>query len=72
MQDFPNSVKELQLATNGDATHLTRPISLRSGRGCSRLNRTSEAADAFGKCAEISSGLQDRCKQLAAQAKGAK
>lgn len=71
MQDFQNSVKELQLATNGDAS--PDPTDLFAlGAGLQQLNRTSEAADAFGKCAEISSGLQDRCKQLAAQAKGAK
>lgn len=68
---FPESVKELELATNGnpmpDATDLYA-----LGAGLQQLNRNSEAADAFAKCGEIAGGLQDRCKQMAAQAKGAK
>jgi tetratricopeptide (TPR) repeat protein len=68
---FPESVKELQLATSGtsmpDATDLYA-----LGAGLLQLNRNSEAADAFAKCGDIAGGLQDRCKQMAAQAKGAK
>jgi tetratricopeptide (TPR) repeat protein len=68
---FPESVKELQLATTDnsmpDATDLYA-----LGAGLMQLNRNSEAADAFAKCGDIAGGLQDRCKQMAAQAKGAK
>lgn len=71
LQDFPNSVKELQLATIGnpmpDATDLYA-----LGAGLMQLNKNSEASDAFAKCGEIAGGLQDRCKQMAAQTKGAK
>jgi tetratricopeptide (TPR) repeat protein len=70
-QDFPNSVKELQLATNGNES--PDPTDLYAlGTGLQQLNRTSEAGDAFAKCGQIPGGLQDRCKQMAAQAKGAK
>jgi hypothetical protein len=34
-----------------------------------RLKRFSESADAFAKCAAIPGGLQDRCKQMGADAK---
>jgi tetratricopeptide (TPR) repeat protein len=71
LQDFPNSVKELQLATSGGG--MPDPTDFYAlGAGLLQLNRNSEAADAFAKCAEIPGGLQDRCKQMAAQAKGAK
>ncbi|HWF37869.1 MAG TPA: hypothetical protein VG322_05080 [Candidatus Acidoferrales bacterium] len=71
LQDFPNSVKELQLATIGNP--MPDPTDLYAlGAGLMQLNKTSDAADAFSKCAEIPGGLQDRCKQMAAQAKGAK
>lgn len=70
-QDFANSVKELQLATQDNAS--PDPTDLYAlGAGLLQLNRGSEAADAFGKCGEIAGGLQDRCKQLAAQAKSGK
>jgi tetratricopeptide (TPR) repeat protein len=71
LQDFPNSVKELQLATSGGG--MPDPTDFYAlGAGLMQLNRNSEASDAFSKCAEIPGGLQDRCKQMAAQAKGAK
>ena len=70
-QDFANSVKELQLATQGEAS--PDPTDLFAlGAGLQQLNRSSDAAAAFAKCAEIPGGLQDRCKQMAAQAKGTK
>ena len=70
-QDFDNSVKELQLATqdnsNPDPTDL-----FALGVGLQQLSRNGEAADAFGKCAQIPGNLQTRCKQSADQAKSAK
>jgi len=70
MQDFDNSVKELQLATADNSTDPTDFYAL--GVGLQQLKRNSEAADAFTKCAQIPGGLQDRCKQSAEQAKSAK
>lgn len=70
-EDFANSVKELQLAMQGDAS--PDPADLFAlGVGLQRLKRNSEAADAFAKCAQIPGGLQDRCKQSADEAKSAK
>jgi hypothetical protein len=70
-QDFPNSVKELQLATIGNTS--PDPTDLYAlGAGLMQLNKNSDAADAFAKCGEVAGALQDRCKQMAAQAKGAK
>lgn len=70
-QDFPNSVKELQLATDGAAS--PDPTDLYAlGVGLMQTNRNSDASDAFAKCGAIAGGLQDRCKQMATQAKGAK
>jgi tetratricopeptide (TPR) repeat protein len=71
MQDFPNSVKELQLATTGAST--PDPTDLYAlGVGLMQTNRNSDASDAFAKCGEIAGALQDRCKQMATQTKGAK
>jgi tetratricopeptide (TPR) repeat protein len=39
------------------------------GFSLSKLNKFSDAADAFGKCAAIPGGLQGRCKQQADDAK---
>lgn len=70
-QDFANSVKELQLATSGTAS--PDPTDLYAlGVGLMQTNRNTDASDVFTKCGEIAGGLQDRCKQMAAQAKGAK
>ncbi|MGB8540506.1 MAG: hypothetical protein WCD49_02610 [Candidatus Acidiferrales bacterium] len=60
-QDFENSVTELQLgeklATTPDPTDFyVMGIELQA------LNRFSDAADAFQKCAQIPGGLADRCK----------
>ena len=67
-QQLDDSVKELQQATQSaqrpDPTdYFVMGIDLQN------LGRTTEAADAFNKCAEIASGLQDRCKQSAETAK---
>ncbi len=71
LQDFPNSVKELQLATSDNAS--PDPTDFYAlGAGLQQMNRMPEAAEAFTKCAGVASGLQDRCKQMAAQAKSAK
>jgi tetratricopeptide (TPR) repeat protein len=67
-QDFDNAVKELQQATQGAASpdptdFYVLAVSLQ------RLNRQSDAGDAFNSCAQIAGPLQDRCKQGADAAK---
>jgi tetratricopeptide (TPR) repeat protein len=67
-QQIEDSVKELQQATQGGGTpdptdYFVMGIDLQS------LGRNAEAVDAFNRCAEISGGLQDRCKQSADNAK---
>jgi len=70
-QDFDNSVKELQLATQDNSS--PDPTDLFAlGIGLQQLSRNGEAADAFAKCGEIPGNLQARCKQSADQAKSAK
>jgi tetratricopeptide (TPR) repeat protein len=63
-QDSEDSVKELQqatqLAANPDPTDL-----FVLGLGLQGLSRYADAADAFKRCAQVPSGLQDRCKQSA-------
>ena len=67
-QDFANSISELQqseqLAASPDPTDY-----FVMGFEYSQLKKYSEAAAAFDKCASIPSGLADRCKQSAADAK---
>jgi tetratricopeptide (TPR) repeat protein len=71
MEDFANSVKELQLATQGDAS--PDPTDLYAmGVGLRQLKRNGEATEAFAKCAAIPGGLQEPCKQSAEAAKSAK
>ncbi len=67
-QELDDSVKELQQATQSapkpDPTdYFVMGIDLQN------LGRNADALDAFNKCAEIPSGLQDRCKQSADTAK---
>ena len=67
-QDYANSVTELQqgekLATTPDPTDFyVMGIELQA------LNRFSDAADAFQKCAQIPGGLADRCKGKADETK---
>jgi tetratricopeptide (TPR) repeat protein len=63
-QDSEDSVKELQqsvqLAARPDPTDL-----FVLGLGLQSLNRYADAADAFSRCGQVPSSLQDRCKQSA-------
>jgi tetratricopeptide (TPR) repeat protein len=68
--DFENAVKELQLATQGTSPDPTDLFAL--AVGLQQLNRVSEAADAYEKCAQIPSTLQSRCKESAEAVKKAK
>jgi len=67
-QDPEDSVKELQqsvrLAARPDPTDL-----FVLGLGLQSLNRYADAADAFSRCGQVPSSLQDRCKQSADAAK---
>ena len=67
-QQLDDSVKELQQATQS-ATKPDPTDFFVMGIDLQNLGRNTEAADAFNKCAEIPSGLQDRCKQSAETAK---
>jgi tetratricopeptide (TPR) repeat protein len=67
-QDYEQSIAELKKSTadpaNQDATdYYVMGVEL------TRLKRFSESADAFQKCAAMPGGLQDRCKQMGADAK---
>jgi tetratricopeptide (TPR) repeat protein len=63
LQQPDDSVKELQQATLGANPDPTDLFVL--GVDLQSLNRDKEAADAFTRCGQIPSGLQDRCKQSA-------
>ncbi|HXQ27490.1 MAG TPA: hypothetical protein VN822_13880 [Candidatus Acidoferrales bacterium] len=61
---YDDSVKELQLATQGPT--IPDPTDLFVlGFGLQNLHRYGEAADAYTHCSQMPGGLQDRCKQSA-------
>jgi hypothetical protein len=67
-QNYEQSIAELKKSTadpgNQDATdYYVMGVEL------TRLKRFSDSADAFAKCAAMPGGLQDRCKQMGADAK---
>jgi tetratricopeptide (TPR) repeat protein len=66
--NYEESIAELKKSTadpaNQDATdYYVMGVEL------TRLKRFSDSADAFAKCAAMPGGLQDRCKQMGADAK---
>ncbi len=67
-QRSDDSAKELQQATQGSASPDPTDLFV-LGLDLQSLNRYAEAADAFARCGQIPSGLQDRCKQSADAAK---
>jgi tetratricopeptide (TPR) repeat protein len=67
-QDYDNSAKELQLAVQGNAAPDQADLFV-LGVDFQNLKRYGDAAGAFGRCAELIGGLQDRCKQSVDQAK---
>ncbi|MGA3293664.1 MAG: hypothetical protein ABSE45_06740 [Candidatus Acidiferrales bacterium] len=67
-EDYGNSAKELQLSTQGAATPDQTDLYV-LGIDLQNLNRSADAADAFNRCAQVTGGLQDRCKQSADEAK---
>jgi len=68
-QQFPDSVRELQEALQDEGASPDATDLYVMGVGLQTTKRFGEAADAFQKCAQIASGLQDRCKQGAETAR---
>jgi tetratricopeptide (TPR) repeat protein len=67
-QQFAEAVPEFQLAIKLSAQ--PDPVDLYIlGSSLNQLKRFGDAADAFQKCSQVPSGVQDRCKQGADQAK---
>jgi len=61
-EDYDNSAKELRQAVEDNA--VPDPADLYVlGVDLENSNRSSEAADVFGRCAAIQSSLQNRCKE---------
>ncbi len=67
-QQSEDSVKELQQATQSAPKPDPTDFFV-MGIDLQTLGRNADALDAFNKCAQIPSGLQDRCKQSADTAK---
>ncbi len=67
-QDYEQSIAELKKST-ADAANQDPTDYYVMGVELTRLKRFSESADAFAKCAALPGGLQDRCKQMGADAK---
>jgi tetratricopeptide (TPR) repeat protein len=62
--DYDNSAKELALATNGNPTPDPTDLFV-LGADLQNLSRFGDAADAYDKCSQIASSLQNQCKQNA-------
>lgn len=60
--DYDNSAKELELATKDNPT-IDQTDLFVLGTDLQNLNRYSDAAEAFGRCAQVSGALQAQCKQ---------
>jgi tetratricopeptide (TPR) repeat protein len=67
-EDYDNSAKELQQATQNNASPDQTDLFV-LGASLLNLDRPAEAADAFDRCGQMEGGLQDRCKQNAAASK---
>jgi len=67
-QDYEQSIAELKKST-ADAANQDATDYYVMGLELTQLKRFSESADAFAKCAAMPGGLQDRCKQMGADAK---
>jgi tetratricopeptide (TPR) repeat protein len=62
--DYANSVTELRLATDNSSNPDQTDLFV-LGTDLKNLNRSTEAAEAFGRCSQIAGVMQDRCKQSA-------
>jgi tetratricopeptide (TPR) repeat protein len=67
-QDFEDSAKELQQATQGNPSPDQADLFV-LGIDLQNTNNYAGAADAFDRCGQIAGGLQDQCKQGANAAK---
>jgi tetratricopeptide (TPR) repeat protein len=67
-EDYDNTVRELLQATQGEGSPDPTDAYV-LGVSLEKLNRYSEAADAFQKCSATPGPLQGRCKQSADQDK---
>lgn len=67
--DFQNSSKELEAATGESADPDPTDFYI-LGIDYQKLNRNTDAAAAFGKCAAIPGSLQDTCKKAASTLQG--
>jgi tetratricopeptide (TPR) repeat protein len=66
--NYEESIAELKKSTSDPANQDPTDYYV-MGVELTRLKRYSESADAFAKCATSPGGLQDRCKQMGADAK---
>jgi tetratricopeptide (TPR) repeat protein len=66
-EQYEESAKELQIAIPGEAIPDQTDFFI-LGADLQNMSRFKEAADAFNRCAQISGGMQDRCKQYAGEA----
>ena len=67
-QDFEDSAKELQQATQGNPSPDQADLFV-LGLDLQNMDNYAGAADAFDRCGQIAGGLQDQCKQGANAAK---
>lgn len=67
-EDYANSAAELRQVIQGDASPDQTDLYV-LGIDCQNLNRFSEAAELFGRCAQALGNLTDRCKESADEAK---
>lgn len=67
-EDYTNSAAELQQSMQNNPRPDPTDLYV-LGIDYQNLNKFSEAADAFGRCAQAPGALQDRCKQSADEAK---
>jgi tetratricopeptide (TPR) repeat protein len=66
--NYEESIAELKKSTSDPANQDATDYYV-MGVELTRLKRFSDSADAFAKCAAMPGGLQDRCKQMGADAK---
>ncbi len=67
-EDYANSAKELEAVIQGNANADATDVYV-FGMDLQELQRYQEAADAFNRCAQAGSGLEDTCKRNADLAK---
>jgi tetratricopeptide (TPR) repeat protein len=67
-EDYAGSVTELQQAMQNNANPDQTDLFV-LGMDLQNLSRFADAADAFGRCAQVAGNLQDRCKQNADMAR---